>query len=441
MPSPVERTAIRKAALRLVWFLILLYLLNNIDRTNVGFAALTMNRDLGLSAQTFGVAVGTFYVGYLLCEIPSNVLLAKMGARTSLARMAIGSGLVTCLTAFAQGPITFYLARFLLGIAEAGYLVGIVLYLSYWFPASVRARLNALFMLSLPLAFGISSAIAGSILSLDGLYGIAGWQWLFLLEGAPAILAGLFALRYLPDRPHNAPWLTPVEQQTLEAAVARDGVSAPHDSRAMLAQLRRLLLHPTVIVCGAIYFALNFGVISLTSWMPTVVRTFNAGVHTVGFLTMLAPFTAAAVMIVWSRWSDYRQERILNTAAALAIGALGWCIAALATTPLVIMVGFVIAAIGVYAAYAISFTIAQTYVAIEDRPIAIAAVGVIGNVGGVFVPMIVGALRTATGSFTAGFLVVSAVMIVVALFTVALRQTVESTIQPVGNKKVEAVLF
>ncbi len=163
----LERSAVRRASLRLVWLLILLYLLNNIDRTNIGFAALTINRDLGLTAQSFGVAVGMFYVGYLLCEIPSNIILARTGARRSLARMAIGSGLVTVLTSFAQGPLTFYAARFFLGIAEAGYLVGIVLYLSYWFPAAYRARLNALFMLSLPLAFTLSSAIAGTILNLE----------------------------------------------------------------------------------------------------------------------------------------------------------------------------------------------------------------------------------------------------------------------------------
>ena len=426
-PEAAEASAIRKASRRLVWFLVLLYLLNNIDRTNVGFAALTMNRNLGLSAQTFGMAVGIFYIGYLLFEIPSNLVFARTGARRSLARMAIGSGLVTVFTAFAQGPLTFYLARFLLGIAEAGYLVGIVLYLSYWFPASCRARLNALFMLALPLAFGISSAVAGSILSLDGLFGLAGWQWLFVLEGAPAVVAGLFALSYLSDHPQEAAWLTAAEQRSLAAAVARDGAGSPHASRTAWARLLALLLNPAVIVGGAIYFALNFGVISLTSWMPSEVRTFNVGFHAVGFLTMLAPFTAAVVMIGWSRWSDHRQERIVNTAVALLVGAAGWLVAALAVTPPLVMAGFIIAAIGVYAAYAMSFTITQTYVATQDRPIAIAIVGVIGNIGGVLVPMIVGALRTATGSFTAGFLVVSAVMAAVAGLTLVFRSAVETS--------------
>jgi ACS family tartrate transporter-like MFS transporter len=410
----------------LIWFLILLYLLNNMDRTNVGFAALTMNRDLGLTAQSFGFAVGMFYVGYLFCEIPSNIILSIAGARRSLARLAIGSGLATMLTAFVQGPISFYFARFVLGVTEAGYLVGIVLYLTYWFPSAYRARLNALFMLSLPLAFTLSSGIAGLILELDGTLGQAGWQWLFILEGAPAVLAGLFALVYLCDSPHQATWLSDEERRSLEQSLAREGQPArkPHGIAA-LKEIPKLLRNPVVLISGAIYFALNFGLISLTTWMPTAIKSFGGlSNKEVGFVTMLAPLTAAVGMILWSRFSDLREERFVNTTCALLVGAAGWAIAGVAGNPVVVVIGFILAAIGVYATYAISFAIPQTYVAYENRPIAIATVGVIGNVGGVFVPMIVGALRTATGSFTSGFLLVAGVMTAAALITFAFRTNV-----------------
>jgi ACS family tartrate transporter-like MFS transporter len=412
-----EGTAIRRATFRLVWFLVLLYLLNNIDRTNIGYATLTMSKAIGLTAQTFGVGVGAFYVGYLLFEIPSNIVLARTGARVSLARLAIGSGLVTMLTAFVQGPTSFYLARFLLGLTEAGYLVGIVLYLSYWFPAEHRARINALFMLSLPLAFALSSAVAGSILNLDGLFGVAGWQWLFLLEGSPAVLAGIFCLFYLDDRPAQANWLTPAERRALVEAVDRDGIVAERSVGAMVKELPSVLCDPFVLVGGIIYFGVAFGIISLTSWTPTVIQTFGLSYREVGFVTMLAPLTATVAMVLWSRWSDRRQERVINTTVALLVGALGWAIAALANNPFMIVIGFVVAAIGIYSTYAISFTITQTYVAPAKRPVAIGAVGVIGSFGGILVPIIVGSLRTSSGSFTSGFLVVSAVMTLAAICT------------------------
>lgn len=421
--DPVERAAIRRAAAHLIWFLVLLYLLNNIDRTNVGFATLTMNKDLGLSAQTFGVAVGIFYLGYLLCEIPSNILLVKVGARRSLARMAIGSGLITMLTAFVQGPISFYILRFLLGVAEAGYLVGIVLYLSYWFPTAYRARYNALFMLSLPLAFTVSSALAGAILGLDGTFGIAGWQWLFLLEGAPAVVAGFVSLWYLADYPKDAAWLSDAERRALAAAMSREGPPRAKEAHVarMVRELPTLLRNPVVMTCGMIYLALNFGLISLTSWAPSVISTFGLPVTQVGFVTMIAPLTAAVIMIFWGRWSDQRQERVINTTVALFIGAAGWALAALAQTPVLVVCGFVLAAIGVYATYAISFAISQTYVSPESRPVAIALIGVLGNIGGVFVPMIVGYIKTATGSFSAGFLLVAAVMALAGALTYRLK--------------------
>lgn len=341
-----------------------------------------MSDSIGLSAHTFGIGVAAFYVGYLIFEIPSNIILARTGARRSLARIAIGSGLATMLMVFVQGPISFYLVRALLGLAESGYLVGIVLYLSFWFPAEHRARLNAIFMLSLPLAFAVSSVMAGLLLELDGLFGLAGWQWLFLTEGIPAIVAGIACLYFLQDHPRDALWLPTDERHALIAAVEREGSSEKRSGLAMFRQIPELLRNPFVVVNGLVYTGTGVGLVSLTSWMPTVVKGFGIGNSQVGFVTMLAPLTAAVAMLLWSRWSDRRQERVLNAIASQLVGALGWAIAALALNPIIAFIGLTIAAVGIYSTYAISFTFTQIYVRPEQRPVAIAIVGTLGSLGG-----------------------------------------------------------
>jgi len=416
-PSAIERATVRKAGARLIWFLILLYLLNNIDRTNVGFATLTMSKALGLTAQTFGTAVGIFYVGYLLCEIPSNLMFARFGARLSLARMAVVSGLITMLTALVHGPTGFYVLRFLLGVAEAGYLPGIVLFLSFWFPKAYRARINALFMLSLPLGFTVSSALAGSILSLNGAWGVAGWQWLFLLEGAPAVLCGFVCLRYLTDYPKDAKWLSAEQRLWLGKTIAAEA----KDVVVARAGFWSVVTSRVVLTCGAVYWALNFGLVTLTTWTPTVIKSFALTDHQVGFVSMLAPLSGAACMLLWSRASDRSGERVVNTALALCVGAAGWALAALATSPVLVVAGFIVAAAGVYSTYALSFSISQTYIGRAQRPVAIAAIGVIGNVGGVLTPIIVGRARDLTGSFTTGFLVTAAMMAISAAIAFTLR--------------------
>jgi len=278
-------------------------------------------------------------------------------------------------------------------------------------------------MLSMPVAFSISGATAGFILGFNGDLGLAGWQWLFLLEGAPAVIVGLVALRYLDDRPRDAAWLTPEEAQALEDAIARDYPVRPRHLKPMemLGELPKLLRDPVVMSCGMIYLALNFGLLSLTSWTPSVIRTFGLPVREASFLTMVVPLIAAVAMVLWGRFSDRGEERIGNTTFSLLLAAAGWALAASAQNPAIVFVGFVLAAIGVYATYAISFTIPQTYVEPASRPVAIALIGVIGNVGGVFVPMIIGYIRTATGSFSMGFLLIAAVMAMAAFTTYRLK--------------------
>jgi ACS family tartrate transporter-like MFS transporter len=414
----VERQTMRKATVRLVWCLIILYLLNVVDRSNVGFAALTMNKDLGLTAQMFGMSVGVFYVGYILFEIPSNILFAKIGARRSLARMAIGSGLLTMMSALAHNPLSFYVLRFLLGVAEAGYLPGIVLYLSYWFPAAYRGRINALFMLAIPMSYVVSSAFAAPILALDGTWGIAGWKWLFILEGLPAVAMGVFCFFYLTDSPAKVSWLTEEERNWLTTTLAAEAaMTVSHRGVGML----RMATNPIVLTSAAIYFALNLGIVSLPYWLPTLARSYGLSTREISLVTALPPLVGAIAMQFWGRISDRSQRRAFHTGLALLVGAVGWGVSALSRSPVFALGGLVFAAIGIFSTYALSWTIPQTYLPKEIRPVAIAVVGVLGNIGGATIPVVVGRLHDATGNFVSGFLVISIGMALAAVFSFRLH--------------------
>ncbi|CAG9243776.1 MFS transporter [Paraburkholderia caribensis] len=413
----IERQTMRKATVRLVWCLIVLYLLNVVDRSNVGFAALTMNKELGLTSQMFGMSVGIFYVGYILCEVPSNILFAKVGARRSLARMAVGSGLVTMMSALAHNPLSFYALRFLLGVAEAGYLPGIVLYLSYWFPSAYRARINALFMLAIPMSYVVSSAFAAPILSLDGTWGIPGWKWLFILEGLPAVAMGVFCLFYLTDSPAKAAWLTEEERNWLTSTLAAEAPVTSHSVAGML----RILANPIVLTSASVYFALNLGIVSLPYWLPSLARSYGLSTRDISIVTALPPLVGAIAMQFWGRISDRSQQRALHTGLALLVGAVGWAVSALSHNPFWALGGLVFAAIGIFSTYALSWTIPQTYLPKDVRPVAIAVVGVLGNIGGATIPVVVGRLHDATGSFMVGFLVISAGMLLAAVFSFRLH--------------------
>jgi ACS family tartrate transporter-like MFS transporter len=429
--TEVERRTIRKATLRLIWCLVLLYLLNVVDRSNVGFAALTMNKDLGLTAQMFGISVGAFYVGYILFEIPSNISFAKIGARRSLARMAVGSGCLTMMSALARDPISFYALRFFLGVAEAGYLPGIVLYLSYWFPNAYRARINALFMLAIPLSYVVSSALAAPILALDGMWGLAGWKWLFLLEGLPAVAMGMFCLFYLTDTPFKAAWLTDEERGWLLATLEREAAAPlPNAGKGFLLIIR----NPVVLTSAAVYFALNLGIVSLPYWLPTLARSYGLSNKEIGIASALPPLAGAIAMLIWGRVSDQSGKRALHTGLALTVGAIGWIVCAVSHQPLWALGGLVFAAIGIFSTYALSWTIPQTYVPRDIRPVAIAVIGVLGNIGGATIPVIVGKLHDSTGSFLAGFSVIGAGMALAAIFSIRLHLQLASTARRQARK-------
>ena len=338
MPStnPLDQ-AVGKASLRLLPFLFVLYIVAYLDRINVSFAALRMNQDIGLSQTAYGFGAGVFFLGYILFEIPSNLILAKVGPRLWIARIMVSWGLATVGLCLASGPVSFALLRFLLGAAEAGFFPGIILYLTYWFPQARRARAVALFMTATPAAGLVGSPISGLILGMDGILGLAGWQWLFILEGVPAVLLGVAVLLALPDGPAGARWLTKTERLALEETLAEEGrdVGARH-----LSSLRQGLSSPVVWGLGLVYFSAVVAMYALVMWLPQIIAGVTGGeLMSVSGLVMVAYAFATVGMVAIGASSDRFGERRWHVLGALGLCLLGMVILAKAQGLVAILAG------------------------------------------------------------------------------------------------------
>ncbi len=307
--------AIRKATRRLIPFLCFAYIVNFLDRVNIGFAALHMNKDLGFTPAVFGFGAGIFFLGYIAFEIPSNLALHRFGARLWIARIMISWGLVACAMALVHTETGFYVMRFLLGVAEAGFFPGIILYLTFWFPAERRARIVALFMAAVPLATVVGAPLSGALLKMRGVLGLAGWHWLFIIEGIPAILLGIAAFFVLTDKPGHASWLTKDEASALEAALHEDAETA---KTVGYADLWQALTQPRVLALGLLYFLMVIGLYGIGFWMPQVIQTFWLDPVSVGFLTAIPYLFAAIAMVAWGRHSDRTGERRWHIALPLS---------------------------------------------------------------------------------------------------------------------------
>src|SRR3954451_11699813 len=316
----VENETMRKVGLRLIPFLVLCYFISYVDRVNVGFAALTMNRDLGLSAAAFGIGGGLFFVAYVLFEVPSNLAMEKVGARLWIARIMITWGLVGIGLAFVVGPYSFYLGRFLLGAAEAGFFPGVILYLTYWFPARYRARVIATFMVAIPISSFLGSPLSAMLLELEGALGLHGWQWLFILEALPAVVLGLVALFMLPSRPSEAKWLSAEQSEWLTRRLEDEKTSRAAPVGHM--PLWKVLSNPTIWALALIYAGSSATSNALSLWQPQILKSFGLTNLQTGLLNMI-PFGIAAVfMILWGMRADKNGERYFNTALPLALTSL-----------------------------------------------------------------------------------------------------------------------
>jgi ACS family tartrate transporter-like MFS transporter len=421
--SLLEQRSIRKITWRLIPFLMLLYFVAFLDRINVGFAALTMNKDVGLTPQMFGLGAGIFFLGYFAFEVPSTVILHHVGARFWIGRVMITWGLVSVAMAFTRGPISFYVLRFLLGLAEAGFFPGIILYLSYWFPANYRSAVTAMFMAAAPIAGLIGSPVSGALMQLNGLLGLRGWQWLFLLEGIPAMVLGFVTFRFLTDRPADAGWLTADERDWLSAAIRQEqtGIKGPRSHSAW-----RALADWKVLALSLAYFGTSAGLYTIGFWAPLIVKGLGFSVFRVGLLVAIPNLIAVVGMVLWSRNSDRTGERYWHAALACLIGAVGMAVAARAgSSAFLAIAGLSLTAFGVSAAKPPLWSLPTSFFAGTAAAVSIGLINSLGTLGGFAGPYMIGSTNGTSGNFTRGLYLVGGTLIVSAVTIVIMHLVVD----------------
>jgi ACS family tartrate transporter-like MFS transporter len=425
MPSDLAPTH-RKVAKRLIPFLILCYFVAYLDRVNLGFAALDMNKALGFSATLFGWGAGIFFIGYFIFEVPSNIILEKTGARIWIARIMITWGLVSAAMAFVSGPVSFLVIRFLLGAAEAGFFPGVILYLTYWFPAQERAKILGSFMAAIPLSSVIGAPISGWILgATNGMAGLAGWQWLFIIEAAPAIILGFVVLGYLTDKPADATWLEPEERtalQNLLDAERRAKEAHQHFS------LKEALLHPRVLGFGLIYLGVVTSLYGIGFWMPQIIKAFGLTNLQTGFVTAIPFLVGMIAMVLLSRHSDSTMERVWHVAGPAFLGGAGFLWSAYTSDPVMGMVALTIASIGIFSALPVFWTLPTAILTGTAAAGGIAFINSVGNLGGFAGPYAIGWVKDATGSYASGMVVLACTLIAAGALTLALGHRRESEV-------------
>jgi len=413
-----EARAFAKAVRRLIPLMMAMFVVSYLDRVNVGFAALTMNTDLGFSAEIYGWAAGILFIGYFLFEVPSNLVLARVGARIWICRIMVTWGLISAATAFVTGPTSFFIIRFLLGAAEAGFFPGMILYLGYWFPLAMRARYTALFITAVPISTALGAPVSALILETHGLLGLAGWQWLFLVEGIPACILGIVVFFVLPDGPQDAKWLEPDEKRAIAERLAADHAIHDETSRDGLWPALR---DPRVLLLGLIYFGLVVGLYGIGLWLPQIIRAMGYSTGEVGLILVIPYGLAAIGMLLWGRHSDHSGERTLHVVASAAIGALGLVASVHAGSNVLAIAAVTVAAVGIYSALGPFWAIPPLFLRGTAAAAGIALINSIGNLGGFVGPFLVGWTREATGSFSAGFEALAGMVAAAGLLTLALR--------------------
>jgi MFS transporter, ACS family, tartrate transporter len=419
MTSPLERTTLSRITWRLLPFLLLLYIISWLDRVNVGFAKLEMNADLGLSETMYGIGAGIFFIGYAAFEIPSNAMLVRFGARLWIARIMITWGLISAGMMFVRGEWSFYAMRFLLGVAEAGFLPGIIYYLSQWFPREQRARAVSWFMIGIPLSVVFGGPLSGWLLGFDGKLGLQGWQWLYLVEGLPAVVLGFVVLGFLTEKPADAKWLAPEQREWLAARIAAEHSEAQARHRL---NFGAALGHPTVWLLALIMFCCQTGSYGLTLWVPTIVKGLSGFSNLEVGLFSAVPYVVAALgMIAIGASSDRTGERFFHLAIPTAIGALGFIATATIQSPLPALVALSVAAAGDYGTRGPFWALPGRFLTGEGAAAGIALINSFAAIGGFVGPYAVGYLKEATGSFESPLYLLAGILFTGAVLTLILR--------------------
>jgi ACS family tartrate transporter-like MFS transporter len=408
-----------KCAWRLIPFLMFLYLLNFLDRVNVGFAALTMNRDLGFTPEVYGFGAGILFFSYAFLQLPANLIFERLGARRWVFIMLLAWGTISASFALVQDATTFYVLRFLLGAAEAGFFPGMIYYLTLWFPQEYRARFIAMFMTAQPFAFIIGGPLSTLILGMDGVAGLRGWQWLFLIEGVPAALMSFAVLRWLPDGPATASGLTAGEKTAIATRLAAEDTSERRDLWSALVDVR-------VWGLGLVGFGQNCAAYGVGLWLPQIVQAMGFSIRVTGFVVAL-PFVAVMLaMVLWGRSSDLRGERVWHVALPFLLAALGLITASATGSDLLVLAVLTIVVVSLDAGMGVFWTLPSTFLSGSAAAGAIALIRTISALGGFFGPAIVGLLRGGTGDYAAAMAALGCALVLAALLVLGLGKAITS---------------
>ena len=402
--SELETSTIRAISWRLIPFLVLAYFFSYLDRVNLGFAALTMNAELKFSPTVFAWGAGIFFIGYFIFEVPSNLALEKFGASRWIARIMVTWGIISALMSLVSGEWSFYILRFLLGVAEAGFFPGIILYLTYWYPAEYRARFLAAFAIAVPVSTVIGAPASGLLLGLDGAMGLKGWQWLFIIEGVPSVLLGIVTWFYLTDRPERADWLT-AEQKAWLASKLNAEIAAKQAAKHLT--LGEALSSPKVIMLSLVYFGFVSALYGMQFWLPQIVKAFGLTNAQTGFVTAIPYVFGTIAMILWARHSDASRERVLHVGAPLLLTAFALAASSTISDPVMTMVVLTVAAIGVFCTFGVFWTLPTAWLSGTAAAGAIALINSIGNLAGFGGPYLIGWVKEATGNTSTGLLVLA----------------------------------
>lgn len=415
-----EQALMRRISWRIIPFVFVLYIISYMDRANIGYAALQMNHELALTSEAFGFASGIFFIGYFLFEVPSNVMLNKVGARVWIARILITWGVVAILSAFVQNATQLYICRFLLGVAEAGFFPGIIVYLTFWFREKELATTVALFVAAIPVSYIISAPLSTWIMGHAHWMGWGGWRWMLFLEGVPALLGGILCFMFLTNKPSDAKWLSAEEKKWLVDELENDRKARP-DARSFGSF--KVMTNPRVLYLAFIYFVYQCGSLGIGYWMPQIIRGFSKTltVTQVGVIAMLPYIFATVVMVWWSHSSDKRRERRLHTAIPLGVAALALIGAGLTGNPFLSMAMISISLAGLYSFKSPFWALPTLFLTRSTASIAIAVINSVGNLGGFVGPFMIGYIKGAGRTATHGLLFLAGLLIVSFLMAYFIR--------------------
>ena len=412
----VESSVIKKTMLRILPFVFICYVVAYLDRVNIGFAALEMNADLALSAEIFGLLSGIFFLGYVVFEIPSNMIMSKVGARFWIARIMITWGIIEILTGFVQNSTHLYIARFLLGIAEAGFFPGIILYFTYWFRGKERGRASAFLLLALPVGTIIGAPLSTWIMDTITWGGLAGWRWMFILEGIPAVALGVITLFFLSNRPKDAKWLSDEEKNWLEQELdCERQQSLKVNKVSKLAMVKDFNVWKLALV----YFANVSAMFGISFWLPTIIKSLSEGSSNmeIGWLSIIPALVGIPAMLLFAWSSDKKNERKKHIITSFLFAAVGYIFAGFSDSTFIMIASLTFAAIGLYGFAGIFFAFLPSFFTVDTAPAGIAMVNALGLLGGFFGPMIFGQFEFTSGMFTLGGLAILASIILLLINT------------------------